>query len=381
MAMIAPSSDRGTFVTTLGQDTVAIESFTRTPSIVDGEIIVRMPGTVLLHYTTRVGPNGELEHSVVDIAPLGTNAVFARQVTLNVVHDTLSIDVDSSGHHSRGRVSISGPACPQLMTGFGASYGLYDSPTFFESCGAIASASAGDTVRFAAIDIASGRLVKRWFVKLSSNVLDADYFGIGRTRFALGQNGEIISGNATETTEQTQIRRIDFMDLHAIADRFAAEDHAGKGLGAASPDVIARGTVGGKQVVVTYGSPRRRGRSILGTVVPFAEVWRTGANEATLLFLDRNYDIGGAAVPAGTYSVWTVPSRDGKVDLIINSQHGQWGTDYDKSRDLFHIPMQVSSISPPREDFTIAIGNDGGSSSLDMSWDTFRWSVPISPAK
>ena len=376
----SPATDRGTFITTLGRDTAVLESFTRTPSKLDGDIVVRFPGTVLLHYSVDLASDGAPTHSVVDVTPLGTNQVLARRVTLDFAHDSMTVDFDSSGHHTRTRVAVPGTPVLQLMTGFGASYGLYASPALYELDAPLAHATIGDTLRFSAVDIAIGRMSKRFFVKRSPTLIDADYFGIGYTRLGLDTAGRVISADAFETTERTQTHRTDFIDLHSVAEKYAAEDHAGKGLGAASPELIARGKVGGQLIVVTYSSPRRRNREILGKVVPFDQVWRTGANAATVIYFDKNVEVGGTAVPAGTYSLWTLPKRDGSVDLIVNSVHGEWGTDYDKSHDMFHIPMKVSTTSAPQEDFTIAVA-DGNPGTLRMSWGSFVWSVPISIAK
>ena len=77
--------------------------------------------------------------------------------------------------------------------------------------------------------------------------------------------------------------------------------------------------------------------------------------------------------PAGSYSLWTLPKKDGTVDLIVNSQHGQYGTDYDASHDIVHIPMKVATAATPQDNFTFVVsGTD-----LSLSWDTFVWSVPI----
>ena len=85
------------------------------------------------------------------------------------------------------------------------------------------------------------------------------------------------------------------------------------------------------------------------------------------------------ALPAGAYSLWTIPHRDG-VELVINRQHGQWGTDHDAAQDLAHVAMHVDSVPTPREAFAITMdGNDGGRT-MRIAWDTFVWSVPITPA-
>jgi hypothetical protein len=238
----------------------------------------------------------------------------------------------------------------------------------------------GDTVNLVTFDIGSGRANKRAFVRRSSTVLDADFFRVAWTHVKLDSVGRVDGVDATETTERTQTHRVPFLDVEAAAKQFAAADKAGKGLGSASPPVIERGTVGGAPVVVTYSSPRLRGRAVLGTVIPYGEVWRTGANEATTLFSDKSLNIGGTTLPAGVYSIWTLPKADGTVDLVINSQHGQWGTDYDSRKDIARIPMLVTRVASPAEDFAISIAG-GPTSSLHISWDTFVWTVPIALAK
>jgi hypothetical protein len=372
--------DSGSFVTTLGRDTVVLESFTRTEARVDGDIVVRVPGTVLLHYAVDLAPDGAPTHSVVDVKPLGTSAVAAHTATIDFANDSMAVDIDSAGQHTKARVALGKNAVAQLMTGFRSSYGLYVSPALYETYAQLAHANPGDTVRVIAADIASGRAVRRLFVKPSPTELDADFFGIAFTRYTLDAAGLIVAANAAGTTEQTMTTRTAFIDVPAAAQRYAAADQDGHGIGSASPSVTAKATIGGQLVVVAYSSPRRRNRSILGNVVPFGQVWRTGANAATLLFIDRSFDIGGKTIPAGVYSLWTVPKQDGSVTLIINSQHGQWGTNYDSRQNIAQIPMQVSSASPPQEDFQIAVSG-GETGALRVSWDNFVWSVPVSVAK
>ena len=147
-------------------------------------------------------------------------------------------------------------------------------------------------------------------------------------------------------------------------------------MGLASPDTLVHARLGGANIAIEYGSPRRRDREILGKVVPYDRVWRTGANAATALSTDRELTIGDKSIPVGQYTLWTFPRRNG-VDLIINRQVGQWGTDYDASKDLVHIPMTVSTASPPRENFAITLAGRGGIGELRIQWDTFVWSVPV----
>ncbi|MDB4911731.1 MAG: hypothetical protein JWO39_2554 [Gemmatimonadetes bacterium] len=228
-----------------------------------------------------------------------------------------------------------------------------------------------------AIDIANGSISKRKFLARSPTQIDVDYFGILWTHLTVDGSGRITAADARRTTEQTVTQRTESVDIVALAKSFASADRSGKGVGAASPNLIAKGTIAGQPVVATYGSPRRRGRTILGAVVPYGNVWRTGANEATVLIFDKDMTIGGTPVPAGAYSLWTIPKADGTVQLIINRQHGQWGTDYDPAQDLVRMPMKSSTAPAPQESFAIDISGSGNDGELRMSWDTFVWSTPL----
>jgi hypothetical protein len=339
---------------------------------VEGDIMVRIPGTVLCHYVLELAGDGSVKRSMLDVKPLGVSTVPERHVVLELAGDSLFADVDSAGQHVKTRRSAGANAFPQFMTGYGDSYGLYSSLGVYEAL--IQHLVTGmDTVNIPSVNMATGRTVPRQFLRRSPTAVDADYFKIAWTHLTLDSAGQIVSADGSETTEKVQSRRVDFLDVPQVAKRFAALDKDGKGLGLASPNVIAKGLVGGQMVVVTYGSPRRRNRTILGNVVPYDKVWRTGANEATVIVFDHPMAIGTTTFPAGAYSLWTLPKKDGTVDLIVSSQHGQYGTDYDASHDIVHIPMKVSTAAAPQENFTFLVSG----SELSLSWDTFVWSVPI----
>jgi Protein of unknown function (DUF2911) len=143
----------------------------------------------------------------------------------------------------------------------------------------------------------------------------------------------------------------------------------------------------GKTVTVDYSSPRAKGRKIFGGLVPYGEVWRAGANEATTLTTNTAITVGGKAVPAGTYTLFTIPNAD-KWTLIIskttkNDKGGPlWGTNYaGEAQDLARTDMKVSSLPAAVENFTIALDKLGNGASLRMDWETTRAAVEISEAK
>jgi hypothetical protein len=214
------------------------------------------------------------------------------------------------------------------------------------------------------------------FLRRSADRVDVDFFGIAWTHLTVDERGHILAADAIETTEKTQTRRTGPLDVAGAAKAFAARDRAGKGVGIASPADSVRTTLGPAHLAIDYSSPRKRGRTILGVVVPYDRVWRTGANSATTLWIDRPIIVGTTVVPAGGYTLWTRPTGAG-VELIINRQHGQWGTEYDPSQDLARIPMVVSAESAPRENFSIVVSGQGNSRELRMLWDTFVWSIAL----
>jgi hypothetical protein len=138
-----------------------------------------------------------------------------------------------------------------------------------------------------------------------------------------------------------------------------------------------RARIGTATFTVDYGRPLARGRTLLGDVVPYDRVWRTGANAATQFTTSAPVTLAGIRVPAGTYTLWTVPRRN-RADIIVNAQAGQWGTEYDGKRDVGMAPMTMDSLTSPVEKFTISItGSDARHGTLAMEWGPFRWNAPI----
>jgi len=137
----------------------------------------------------------------------------------------------------------------------------------------------------------------------------------------------------------------------------------------------------GKTVTINYSRPSMRGRKVFGELVPYGQIWRTGANSATSLKTDVDLTIGGAAVPTGSYTLYTIPGETA-WKLVINKQTGQWGTDYDEKQDLARVDMKVANNATPTEQFTISLDKTGGSSAtLKLDWANTTASVTITEKK
>jgi hypothetical protein len=143
-----------------------------------------------------------------------------------------------------------------------------------------------------------------------------------------------------------------------------------------SPPDTVRATIGAANIEIAYSRPSKRGRTIFGTVVPLDSVWRTGANAATMFTTSADLIIGNTPVPAGKYTLWTIPSKTG-AKLIINSQTGQWGTEYDMSKDFARIDIAQSTLTKPVEAFTFVIVPQGTGGVIKYSWDDREFSVPF----
>jgi hypothetical protein len=135
----------------------------------------------------------------------------------------------------------------------------------------------------------------------------------------------------------------------------------------------------GKTITVDYSSPRAKGRKIFGGLVPYGQVWRAGANEATTFVTTSDINVGGKTVPAGKYTIFAIPGED-KWTLIISKKTGEWGTAYPgPENDLARIDMTVSKTTATVENFTIAFDQTGNGCTMRMEWENTRASVEITP--
>jgi hypothetical protein len=166
----------------------------------------------------------------------------------------------------------------------------------------------------------------------------------------------------------------------AVAVGFAAtaraqettQVHPGKG---GSPHVRSAWTVDGAKISITYGRPYLKGRP-LEKLAPNGKEWRTGADEATTLVTDKPLKFGTLAVPAGTYTLYTLPGEK-EWQLIVSKKTGQWGIPYPAGEDLGRVPMKVETASAPVEQLTISIDDTAAGGTLKISWGGTVASVPF----
>jgi hypothetical protein len=145
----------------------------------------------------------------------------------------------------------------------------------------------------------------------------------------------------------------------------------------ASPHAEATATLAGKKITVSYGRPYVKGRAIFGGLVPWGQVWRTGADEATTFTTEADVVVGGLKVPKGEYSLFTIPTEK-QWTLVLNKTAKQWGAfKYDAAQDLGRAPMTVTTSTRPVEQFTIEMVPAGKQLTLRLSWDKTVATVAI----
>jgi hypothetical protein len=148
-----------------------------------------------------------------------------------------------------------------------------------------------------------------------------------------------------------------------------------------SPPANAAIAIAGKRISVEYYAPSMHGRKVMGGLVPFGMVWCTGANWATKITANANLEIGSLKLPAGSYSIWTLPNAK-EWTLIINKQTGQFHLDYDSSLDFGRTKMSLKTLDNPVETFKIDLRSDGGNKgTLALEWETTEASIPFTVSR
>jgi Protein of unknown function (DUF2911) len=158
-----------------------------------------------------------------------------------------------------------------------------------------------------------------------------------------------------------------------------------------SPHETITAKIDGDEMKLVYGRPyttkpgTTEARKIWGGLVPYGKVWRTGADEATLLTTAQPIELGGYSLAPGTYSLFTVPNEDGTAKLVINKKTGQWGIPYneesEKANELARVDLKKSTLDKTVDQFTMAIEPEAGGGLLKMMWEKTQYSIPFTVKK
>lgn len=354
----AQQRDSAAFIVRLGDDTVSVERYVRTGNRIVIEGVQRSPSTMRHRLTMDLAGDRVTGGEWTVMPPAATAPTLRRVVVLRgdsaFVTTTQGATTRESRVAARDAILMAGPF-----------YTPYEM--------AVVRAVAGGAAR-AEIPLLAGSAVARIPVERAGpdSVALQNQFG-EPMRAHVDATGRILH---LRTPAFTTVERLPWVDLDAMTRDFAARDTTGRGLGPLSPRHAYRANIGGANLWVDYSRPGKRGRPVWGRLVPWGEVWRLGANDATHLATDRTIRLGDLTLAPGTYTLFLVPTPDAWT-LIVNRGTGMSGLERDSTKDVGRVPLMLESTARAAEQLTIDVEPVAGGGRLVVAWDRTRGSVPI----
>ena len=358
----AVTSHTGAFITRLGTDTLTVERFSFANGAYNVEQVLHSPVAALRHTHLALTPTGEIAdviymHHRVGAA-MDAPLLASTRLTFRTP-DSARVEMkegDSTTTRTIGARATLVPSLPQSWLPYEIAVQRLRS-----------AGSDSATMQFLDVSGSTQRVIVRR--------LGAD--SVTFTLPFLTYRAQVDSaGRITHLYQPNGIRveRVSTVDINGIAARWDSLERQGRGMGVLSPRDSSLARVGAAEIAVAYGRPSMRGRTIWGALVPWNQVWRTGANDATVLRTSRDLTIGGVPVPAGSYTVTTLPAAGG-TKLILS---GEPATRGGQPQEVARIDMATTELATPVERFTISIEpGQGNRATLAMSWDRRRMTAPI----
>ena len=354
--------DSAAFVTRLGTDTLAVERFvysrdTRSGRI-EADVLLRVPRTTRTRYTLELSAAGEL----LRLETVGPR----RRETITRTGDSLRVETTDTGAPRVRMVAAEARVLPFID--------MVHWP--FEP--ALMRLRASGATQVVQPLLTGARVAGFAMAAVGTDSMTITHPSRGTMRVRVDAAGRLLALDAGATTRKLLVERGRWgdVDVDALASRWTSEDAAGRSLGALSGRRRDTATVAGATIIVDHGTPTKRGRPIWGALVPFGQVWRTGANTATHFTTDRDLVLGAGAetltVPAGAYTLFSIPDPGGGV-LIVSRDTGQAGTAYNPARDLGRVALEWRALAEPVDMFTLAVtpdaGGGEGAGAIRLQWD------------
>jgi hypothetical protein len=346
-----PDPETASFVATLGRDTLVIEQFSILPTRVDAEVIVRTPRTLYSRQQLLLDDDGGF--SSFNSATYNADDLTGSPVeeeTIEIVGDSLQIAIrrDTLTRNTTIRYD------PNILPWFDMVHWPYEVATR-------QMIKAGEYERDQLMLAGSNPAIFE-FRRIADNSISVKHPFRGTMYARINKAGAILSYDATATTRKLIVSRGGTLDMKDLSGKYAD-----KGIGSLSGEGLAEARIHDANIRITFGQPSRRGRELFGGIVPWNEVWRTGANRATHFRTDHALRFGELQLPAGEYTLYSIPAPKGGT-LIINSETGQNGNTYDSALDIGRIPMTIKKTNENVELFTINAVEEGDHGVLRLMW-------------
>jgi len=364
LSLFAQNTTTGHFVVRLGRDTIAVEQYSLSSHGLRGTSVTRSPKTIVRDFEAELGADGELQHFHVTLHPVGGPVTGERDYVYR--GDSIEVTFKQDTMTRRSVTFAQGHPIP-LFVDIIAPWEM-----------ALRHAKQKGNGR--EFGVLAGRQVLKYEVKgnppgqLDLANPENDFSPIQAT---VNREGDVEKFDMSATTDKFVAERVKGLDVGMMAKEFSEREKSSGALGTLSPRDTVRAEIGGAHLLIDYGRPAARGRKIFGGVVPWDQVWRTGANAATQLVTDKELMFGATVVPPGTYSLFTLPTAHDWL-LIVNRQHGQWGTVYDESKDLARLPLTVKHLPALKERFTFTIDSHDHAGTISFEWGDTGASIPFS---
>ena len=377
-----PPAEQYGFVATLGNDTVSVERVSRSSRQLVSDEVDRWPLVKVRHTEFDLTDDGRVARMVMDVrTPSGeTPAQRGRRVTAVFTKDSVMITITDSGGVSRRNFRTGGALTVPHVS---MMYGVIELEIALSLHRGGTVLASGDSASFRQFypdrDVGPSFVLHSGWVHRAggdSVVLRHDWLS-GSGDVTVDSVGRMRTYSGMRSTYKVDVTRVSVLpDVDAVGARLAAAEKK-SGPSQLSVRDTARGTISTASLSIDYGRPLARGRILLGSVISYDHVWRTGANAATQFTTSAPITLAGIVMPAGIYTLWTVPRTSG-AELIVNAESGQWGTEYNGAKDVGSARLRTEALATPVEKFTISIVPiDAKHGTLMLEWGTFRWSAAI----
>jgi hypothetical protein len=378
----APKPEQYGFLTMLGRDTISIEAISRQGNTLTSDEVDRFPRVRIRHTVVDLNNDGSIRHLEMNIhTPSEPSGQRDRKVVADVAGNKVHLSkTDSTGKVNRDfptNGSIVVAHVPQMYS----LYELYFAAALKQAATLKLAAGKPVQMRQFYIDREFDRfpLGEATVTPIDRGKAEITHDWLSGTGEAMMDSaGDMLSYSGARTTYDVQVKRLDTPpDVKDIADRFESKETQEGNVKSLSVRDTTRAQIGHSIFTVDYSRPLLRGRTLLGDLIPYDRVWRTGANAATQFTTSTPIKLAGMQVPAGAYTLFTAPHTNG-VDLMVNKQTGEWGTEYNRSLNLGITRIISEVATAPVEEFTISIiPGDNRHGRLVLEWGSFRWTASI----
>lgn len=353
------------FVGTMGPDTVFVETYTVINNHLYGKVLFRMFENHIGVFHVHFYPNGTIrEFNMMAMDPANSSLPFAAKTawrfplnrTMMCANDTCTVLVSRRDEPQEVIVKQAASS----MDFYGGTNPLFSLIEW--NCVRLAKSCKKV---LAPLTMTNSSVVSNISVRYTGQ--DSMLFGgpfIEYTKIRVDAEGRIISTDGTGTAYNFLVTKQAPIDIDQLAKRMTKA----VSIGDPSPRDTVTASIQQSNLSVDYGRPYKRGRKIFGAVVPYDSVWRTGAAGATVLTLQHPIQIGKTIIPAGKYSLYTIPGPE-SWRLIFNKNINRWPTDPDRSKDLVAVPLQVKPLAVSQDPFTIEIQETKTGGILKFQWD------------